>query len=375
MNKDKKILYITSFAIFAILLCLLFANTKSSRIAVAVLLIPLAAVTRLLIKKRTSVSVHKREVLLLVSVIGLIVVIFLHMSGLYFGYYKNPYFVNLENILTYVLPLASIIVTSELIRATILAQKNKLTDLICFLSCILIEILMVSDIAGITSFYRFMDVVGLALFPAVSANIFYHYISRRYGIIPNIVFRSISTLYIYFIPTAPLIPDALMSCIKILLPIMLLAIVASLYEKKKKTALQRGRRLGAVSVALMTVLVAGVAMLISCQFRFGAIVIATGSMTGEINKGDMIIYERYDGQTIKEGQVIVFLDDKTKIVHRVVDIQVIGGETRYYTKGDANDGLDYGYRTEEDIFGLTDVKVAYVGYPTLWLRDFIKSKT
>ena len=126
---------------------------------------------------------------------------------------------------------------------------------------------------------------------------------------------------------------------------------------------------------MTAVIVVAMAMLVSCQFRFGAIVIATGSMTGEINKGDMIIYERYDGQTIKEGQVIVFLDDKTKIVHRVVDIQVIGGETRYYTKGDANDGLDYGYRTEEDIFGLTDVKVAYVGYPTLWLRDFIKSKT
>ena len=375
MNKDKKILYITTLAIFAILLCLLFANTKSSRIATAIILVPLAAVTRLLIRKRTSVSVYKREVLLLVSVIGFIVVIFLLMSGLYFGYYKNPYFVSVENILTYVLPLSSIIVTTELIRATILAQKNKLTDLLCFLSCILIEILMVSDIAGITSFYRFMDVVGLALFPAVSANILYHYLSRRYGMIPNIVFRAIFTLYIYFIPTAPFIPDALMSCIKMLLPIMLLAIVASLYEKKKKNAIKKGNRLGAVSVALTAVIVVAMAMLVSCQFRFGAIVIATGSMTGEINKGDMIIYERYDGQTIKEGQVIVFLDDTSKIVHRVVDIEIVGGETRYYTKGDANDGWDSGYRTEEDIFGLTDVKVAYVGYPTLWLRDLIRSKT
>jgi signal peptidase I len=113
-------------------------------------------------------------------------------------------------------------------------------------------------------------------------------------------------------------------------------------------------------------------MLISCQFRFGAIVIATESMTGEINKGDMIIYERYDDQIIEEGQVIVFLDGKSKIVHRVVKIDQFGGENRYYTKGDANVTLDVGYRTEEDIFGLTDIKVAYVGYPTLWLREILR---
>ncbi len=113
-------------------------------------------------------------------------------------------------------------------------------------------------------------------------------------------------------------------------------------------------------------------MLISGQFRFGALVIATDSMTGEINKGDMILYEKYDDQLIKEGQIIIFIQDKSKIVHRVVKIENIGGETRYYTKGDTNEDLDSGYRTASDIFGLTDVKLAYVGYPTLWLRDLIK---
>jgi signal peptidase len=119
-------------------------------------------------------------------------------------------------------------------------------------------------------------------------------------------------------------------------------------------------------------LVVAIAMLISCQFRFGAIVVATESMTGEINKGDMIIYERYDGQHIEEGQVIVFLRHKSRVIHRVVEIERIGNEVRYYTKGDANDDRDAGYVTKEDIVGLTDLKLAYVGYPTLWLREIIK---
>ena len=118
--------------------------------------------------------------------------------------------------------------------------------------------------------------------------------------------------------------------------------------------------------------IVAVAMLISCQFRFGALVIATESMTGEINKGDMIIYERYDDQKIEEGQVIVFSQVDAKIVHRVVKIEKVGGQTRYYTQGDANMTVDSGYRTDADIVGLTDVKISFIGYPTLWLRDVLQ---
>ena len=167
--------------------------------------------------------------------------------------------------------------------------------------------------------------------------------------------------------------DSLTSCIKIILPIALLGLTSALFEKKKQNATKnKSSKFGAAGTVVTVVIVVAVAMLISCQFRFGALVIATESMTGEINKGDMIIYERYDGQKIKEGQVIVFLQDESRIVHRVVQIENIGGEVRYYTKGDANEDIDDGYRLESDIVGLTDIKVAFIGYPTLLLREIIK---
>jgi signal peptidase I len=66
-------------------------------------------------------------------------------------------------------------------------------------------------------------------------------------------------------------------------------------------------------------------------------------------------------------------DGKNRIVHRVVRIENINGEVRYYTKGDFNETEDSGYRTESDIVGLTDLKIAYIGYPTLWLHEFISN--
>ena len=373
MNRDKKMTYSISFIIFAVLLGSLFINVRSSRIVTALLLLPLTVATFIFIKKRCSVSINKKEVLLLNAVIAVIYVVLKEMTGLYFKYYKNPYFISLKVLLQFVLPLTAIIVMTELIRSILLAQKNKLVEITAFVSCVLAEVLAFTNLSGIRSFNTFMDLVGLTLFPAIIANVYYHYVSKRYGALPNITFRLITTLYTYFIPTLADMSDSLTACIKLIIPIVMLAIVSALYEKKQKKARRKGKTIGAIGMLIAVAFVVSVAMLISCQFKFGAIVIATESMTGEINKGDMILYEKYEDQAIEEGQVIVFLDNGNRIVHRVVKIERIGNEVRYYTKGDANDDLDAGYITHKDIVGLTDVKIAYLGYPTLWLRQLLKS--
>lgn len=373
MTKDKKVLYATSLIIFAVFFSALFVDVgRSSKIIAALLLLPITPAVCLLIKKRTSVSVNKREVLLLVSVVASLFAILMHMSGLFFEYYKNPYFVDLDILIKTILPLAAIIVGSEIIRYVLLSQKNKAVSFIAYLICVTLEILMFSSIAGTDTFNKFMDMVGMTFFPALSANVFYHFVSKNYGALPNIVYRLITTLYVYFVPTAVAMPDALSACIKIIFPILMIAFVSALYSKRKKNAVQKGKKLSLIATIISICVITSIAMLISCEFRYGAVVVATESMTGEINKGDMIIYERYEDQHIKEGQVIVFLHNKSRIIHRVVEIKHVGNETRYYTKGDANEDRDAGYVTDADIVGLTDLKFAYLGYPTLWLREIIK---
>lgn len=373
MTKDKRVLYVTSLIVFAVFLSALFVNLRSnSKILAALLLIPITPAVCLLIKKRSSVSINKKEVLLLVTVIASLYAILMHMSGLFFEYYKNPYFVDLEILLKRIIPLTVIIIGSEIIRHVLLSQKNKPVSFIAYLICLALEILMFSSIAGTGTFNKFMDLVGMTLFPALSANIFYHFVAKNYGPVPNIVYRLITTLYVYFVPTAVAMPDALSSCIKIVFPVIILAFISAMYSKKKRNAVQKGRKIGWVFTVLSICVIILIAMLISCKFRFGALVVATESMTGEINKGDMVIYERYEDQNIQEGQVIVFLQHDSRVIHRVVEIKHVGNETRYYTKGDANEDWDIGYRTDEDIVGLTDLKFAYLGYPTLWLREIIK---
>ncbi|MBR2952664.1 MAG: signal peptidase I [Clostridia bacterium] len=372
MNKDKKIIYTLSIAAFAVLLVIFSVTARNSAIITAITMTIITPAVSILIKKRSSLSINKKEVMLLTTIVAALYVVLMLVAGLSFVSYKNPYFVNTERLLTLIIPSVVIIITSEIIRYVLLNQKNKLANILSWLICVLAEILIFSGISEFENFNHFMDLVGMTLFPAITANVYYHYVSKRFGALPNISFRLICTLYVYFIPVYSEIPSALHACIKTLLPLVILALTSALFEKKKRNAIVKGKKASLISMVVAVVVVVSTAMLISCQFRFGAIVVATESMTGEINKGDMIIYERYDGQTIKEGQVIVFLQYENRIIHRVIKIEHIGNEVRYYTKGDANEEQDQGYITDADIVGLTDMKISYVGFPTLWLRELLE---
>ena len=113
-------------------------------------------------------------------------------------------------------------------------------------------------------------------------------------------------------------------------------------------------------------------MIVSNQFKYGSYVVATPSMTGELNQGDIAIFEKIDDQPITEGQVIVFEKDGIVIIHRVVDIETVNGTTRYYTKGDANEDLDAGFIVRSNVIGFVNLKLPYLGYPTIWMRNMFK---
>lgn len=371
---DKKVVNGFGISIFAVLLIALILPLKESgRIIAAILLLPAAVLVSVFIKKRNILSINKKQVLLIVTVFALVYVMIYYLTGLKFGFYKNPYRISTVTFFKFVLPIAIIIVSTEIIRWVMMAQKSKAAPVLCYFSCVIADMLICSNLPDVTSFNRFMDLIAGAFFPALVANLLYNYLSKRYGMYPNIAFRSILTLHAYLLPVSSGISDSLVYLFDMFLPIVVFLFVDTLYERKRRYALGNKslawRIMSKILTAAVVIIMIGTIMMVSNHFKYGALVIATESMTGELNKGDVVIFESYDDQMIDEGLVIVFEKDGSKIVHRVVDIEIINGMARYYTKGDANEDNDAGYITNADIVGIASYKLPTVGYPTLWLRS------
>lgn len=376
MQIDRKKLYIISASILVALLITLFAPMGVSRIIAAILLVPAAIVSIIFIKKRRALSINSKQVLLLLTVIGMLYLMLYYLSALHFGFTRTGYGLKTNVIFRFIIPTAVIIVSTELIRHVLCVQKDRWATVFAYFITLCADVIICASIPEITNIATFMDVVGLTLFPGILYNLLYNYLSVRYGFLPNVIYRALTVWVFYLIPYGSGISNSLVAFINTMLPIVIYAFIDSLYEKKRRYALGNRSRLYVAVSRVLTVIVVllmlGTVMLISNQFRYGALVIATESMAGELEKGDIVIFESYKDQTIEEGQVIVFEKGNSTVVHRVVDIKIINGNTRYYTKGDANDDLDSDFITDTDIVGLAQRKLPFFGYPTLWLRGLFK---
>ena len=376
MAIDRKKLYIISSVTLAVLLLTLFAPMGRGRIIAAILLLPLAIISFINIKKRVALSINEKQVLLLVSFIGFLYFSFYYISAAYFGLVRSGYGIRPVIIFDFILPIAIIIVSVELIRHVLCVQGEKWGKVFAYFISLTSDVLICATIPSMTNMATFMDVIALTFFPGILANILYNYLSVRYGFWPNIIYKAFTVWAFYLIPYASAISDSLLGFVNLILPIAIFIFIDSLYEKRKKYALGNAsvlrKTLSKILTAVVLIIMLGTVMLVSNQFTYGAYVIATPSMTGELNPGDVALYEELDDRPVIEGDVIVFDKDGVVVVHRVEKIETINGITRYYTKGDANEDMDAGYILRSDIIGHVDNKIPYIGFPTLWMRNLFK---
>lgn len=372
IKRNRIIYYLVVLILLAVLITALFVSNIVNRKVLSVILIIFSLICRTFIKKKKSFSYHKDQVFYLMLGFSIIYMVVFYLMGLYFGFYKSPTPFCLNTIFNYIIPLCIIIFTTEYIRKKIVIQKGKILWTLLFICMVLIDIIVYIGVYNLNNLDDFLAVIGFIIFASMSCNLLYNYITIRYGSKPVIVYRLITTLYVYCIPLIPNIYIFFRSFLRMLYPYLIYVVLEYTYSKTNLATAYKDRKknftANTVTIIIMTILI----MLISCRFRYGLLVIGSGSMTGSIDKGDVIFFEKYKHQDLEIGQVIVFNKDGVDTVHRIVDIETVNREYHLITKGDANQKIDDGYIKVSDIKGLTYFKIKYIGYPTIWVRDIFK---
>ena len=292
--------------------------------------------------------------------------------GMFFGYYKAVLMFNMYTLIHFIIPTAIVIISSEIIRNILIAQNTKFSKILVFIIMVLVDLMIYSSIYTVDGYEEIIEIIGFTLFASIACNLLYNYISNRYGIQGNIIYRLITVLYVYIIPYIPNVYVFFRAILRMIYPYIIYQVLKYTFETSRQIIAIEDKRKSIILKIILAIVIVIMAMLISCQFKYGILVVGSGSMTGAINKGDAIFFEQYNKQEeIAKEQVVIFIKDNIRIVHRVVDIKNVNGEKRYITKGDANDDIDEGYITNEDIVGVCKFRIAYVGFPSIWVRDIL----
>lgn len=378
MKKDRLRIFLLEIILIIFLFFALFALNIISRKLLALFLGIYAIIVSLFLKKRSFSSMNKKQVTILMVVFAIIYIAIFYMLGLYFGFEKSKILFSFKTIIDFILPLSIIIISSEWIRATFLShnleikyksKKKDLSIVFSYISMVIIDLLIYTEVYDLARLADFLTLLGFVFFSSLSCNLLYNYITNRFGIKGIVLFRLITVLFAYIIPIVPDVYIFLRSFLRMLYPYLIYIVFEKLYSKNDYTMGRQEKRKEIAGNTFIIVLAAALVMLISCEFKYGIIVVGSESMTGTLNKGDAVIFEKYTDQEIKNGQVVIFDYNNIQTIHRVVEVQRINGEYRFYTQGDANKRKDENYRTKEDIYALVDLRVKYIGYPTLWIRE------
>lgn len=370
MKKDKIIEY--TFVLFFIIvtffnLFLLNAEIQKSIITVFIIFYTIITIKIYGFKKVTNKN--KSKILILIIGLSIIYVLSLYIIGIYAGFYRNINAYNGKTILKNIFTYSIFIICSEIIRQIFLSKENKKTHICITIALVVAEISIYTNLAKIWDLNEILSLIGYITVPSISVNLMCNYIVKKYGLVPNILYRMVTTLYVYVFAILPDVYIFFQSIYKIIFPYIVFLIIDEFFENKKFKKVAKREKISLISLCASIIIVVLIVMLVSCKFKYGILVVGSSSMAGTIDKGDAIIYKRFENEQLEKGQVIVFMKDDIKTIHSVESVEIKNNEIIYFTKGTNNEQQDEGYRTNADIVGTVKFKIIDIGWPTIWLNE------
>jgi len=316
---------------------------------------------------------YKKDIIVNMLIIFLSGFLIYYLFGLLIGFVKTDNLFSFYGMKNFIIPYIIIVALKEFLRYQMIMKsgKSKVLIIIICLLFIFFDITNDIDYTNWLNNYSVFVFFAITLLPAIINNIVCTYIAKKVGYMPNILWLLIDGLYGVILPFVPNTGIYIGSIIKFLFPIVIAYNVYLFFVKRgKNIPISDKKKKDYITIPLLCVLIFVLVYLTSGYFRYYTIAIASGSMTPNIYKGDVVIIDKklnYDD--LKVGQVIAYKYNSVIIVHRLVQIENVNDEFYYYTQGDANNTIDNYIIYEDMIIGVVKFRIPYVGFPTIWLNE------
>lgn len=373
MKKGELRLFIFEFVVIFLLFLNSFISSILNYQNMLLLLIGMMVVFKYLFGFEKANSRYNKEIIINLLIVILTCFIIYYLFGLIIGFVRTDTLTSIYGLTNFIIPFIISLVLKEILRYNLLkkGEKSKFLLVLTIILFIMLDVTFTLSNGFTGSKYSKFLFFALTFLPSISRNVTATYISKKISFIPNILWLLVVNLYSSIIPIMPNIGNYVGSLLKLLFPVIIFYSVFAFVQNRKMNKPLRGndehRLLG---IGLTGIFVAVVVYFSSGFFKYYAIAVATGSMEPNISIGDVVIVnQKFDLNDINVGNIIAVRYDNKIIVHRIAKIVNNNDELYIYTKGDANESLDNYVVSKDMIIGVVNVKIPYIGLPTVWLND------
>lgn len=313
-------------------------------------------------------------------IITLFYIIINLLSGLIFGFSRNPYSNELIPFLKNFLQIVVVIFGIEYTRSYVINENrnSKLFVVLFTIIFILFEInfpLLISNLSNNESLFKYVSSVIL---PLIFGNILYTYLTLKGSYKIVCVYRIIVETVFLLVPILPSFDWFMLGIRGIIVPAIIYIVFKYTAGYKSIRSRRGGRKKQnpVIYVPLFTIIIVFV-LFMAGVFVYEPIAVVSNSMTPVFYRGDVVIYRKVDKKklkNIKKYTIIVYSKEGQAIVHRIVEKYTKNGETFFITRGDANNSNDAVPVSEEQVIGTYETSIKYIGYPSVWLNEIFKDE-
>ena len=332
----------------------------------------ISIITYLLFGYKKNKSINKKLTIQYILIYLIIYFLITYLLGLITGFYYTPFSFKLINIFLNIFNAITLILLKELTRHMFVFKLRYKKNWLLLTTIIfsLIDISMVINMYEFNTPLAIFTFIGEVLLISFYNNFLQTILVYNVGMLPSFIYSSILKGYIYLVPIIPNLGIYLNPVLNIILVVSLILKLNKenfKYQNISKRKYNISKKYINIPIILFLLVMI---FLVSGIFRYKIIAIVSNSMYPNIKIGDAIIYEKitnYDNLTV--GDILVFKNEDTIMVHRIVEISKKDKDILIYTKGDNNQKNDDFITSKEEILGIVRIKLKYIGYPSYWFNN------
>ena len=315
-----------------------------------------------------------KDIILDTIIFLIIFLVIYYLFGIIIGFAKTGNHYTIKGLTTFIIPIIITVITKETLRyAALCKAEGNIPALIAMTFLfIMLDITSAVYYGKFTSNYEVFLFLAFTVLPSLSTNISFTYITKKVGYKPVILYSLVMKLYYYLLPIVPNANEYITSVVEFTIPIIYCYRIYNFFKKDHDEEIERTYKKRHITTLVPSIIIVAVLVyLTSGYFHYWAIDVASGSMSSTIEKGDVVIIEKLDGQfdNLKIGDIIAFKYESIVVVHRLIKIVNEDGKYYFYTKGDANVKEDNFAISEDMMIGTVNHKIPYIGRPTVWLNE------
>jgi signal peptidase len=338
--------------------------------------------------KEARTGINRRITLMAFLVSAFQIFIFID-AGLITGFGKSPLSFTPRAIAANLTLVATTLLGTELSRAYLarnLSRKRPTLTLGVLLALYTIINVSVFALINVIDPLAYSEFLGTGFLPVLSENLLATYLALLSGAAASIAYRGPIQAFQWFSPLLPDLPWAYSALIGVMAPVVGFMFVSQATTQRDliKAGILTRKKLGkglsartrqtsvkgwlALAISFVLVTWASTGLL-----GFYPTTVISGSMRPTIDVGDIAITMSVDPSKIQIGDVIQFWSEEAMIIHRVTEIQEVGGMTQFITKGDANPISDTNPVHPTQIRGKLIYIVPKLGWVSIYFKTGVAS--